>query len=151
MATDVVACDRCTATRTCKRCVSRRWYRRQREGWNGKLCVHCHKYRMSRPRGLCFGCSEKPGVRALYTANEKDRFDDDLVPKPVLFPTDARPGSDEKIAVMAGRFERGEELFHARDRHFDTVDEPPGSGGRPRFYHLVGGRACAWSRDDELA
>lgn len=30
-------------------------------------------------------------------------------------PTNARPGSEEKIAVFASRFERGEQLFHPHD------------------------------------
>ena len=37
--------------------------------------------------------------------------------KPATQPTQARPGSAEKLAVMAGRLARGEQLFHADDMH----------------------------------
>jgi hypothetical protein len=30
------------------------------------LCVHCHVYAGNRARGLCWNCSRKPEVRALY-------------------------------------------------------------------------------------
>ncbi|GIW81518.1 MAG: hypothetical protein KatS3mg105_3325 [Gemmatales bacterium] len=43
-------------------------------------------------------------------------------PRPPAQPTDAEPGSEEKIAVMAARAARGEALFHPDDRQRDEDD-----------------------------
>ncbi len=40
----------------------------------------------------------------------------DLVPPPPIHQTSTVPGTSEKIAVMRGRYERGEQIFHPRDR-----------------------------------
>jgi hypothetical protein len=40
---------------------------------------------------------------------------DDYEPLPTAWPTSARPGSSEKLMVLAERVERGEELFSPHD------------------------------------
>ena len=41
-----------------------------------RLCRHCLRHKVSRPRGLCWTCYYKPGVRDLYPATGK------FAPKP---------------------------------------------------------------------
>ncbi|GIW79240.1 MAG: hypothetical protein KatS3mg105_1047 [Gemmatales bacterium] len=43
-------------------------------------------------------------------------------PRTPVQPTDAEPGSEEKIAVMAARAARGEAIFHPDDRQRDEDD-----------------------------
>lgn len=44
--------------------------------------------------------------------------DPDYQPSPTT-PTDIRPGTKEKVAALAARMQRGEELWHPQDRaHF---------------------------------
>jgi hypothetical protein len=76
-----------------------------------KLCRHCHKEPVSRPRGLGWRCYYTPAVRALYPSGSKYARRSDLAPDapPPLPPTDATdllPGPD-RVLVYAGRFERG--------------------------------------------
>jgi len=44
-------------------------------------------------------------------------------------PSDAMPGTDEKLRVLAQRVELGLPLWHKRDR--DDLDDPP-APGKPR-------------------
>jgi hypothetical protein len=78
------------------------------------ICRNCHQRFANRPRRLCWTCYYTPGV--------KDRFPALICPKHtpaaprvVGCPTEALPGTPEKVAVMAGRYDRGEALFHPRD------------------------------------
>ena len=54
---------------------------------------------------------------------------DGFKPRPASQPTTARPGTAEKIAVLAARLEAGEELWHADDA---TLDGAVGAL-RPRY------------------
>lgn len=45
----------------------------------------------------------------------KKGYDDDFIPQECYFPTDALPGSFEKIEVFRQRLEQGLELFCSRD------------------------------------
>jgi hypothetical protein len=36
-----------------------------------KVCRHCRRSAVSRPRGLCWGCYYAPGVKDLYPPNSK--------------------------------------------------------------------------------
>lgn len=84
------------------------------------LFRHCGKRNVNRPRGLCYGCYYTPGVLVQYPTLSKFgvRHEDTDYgygkPLPAL-PTDAIPGSAEKLAVLIGRHERGEKLHHPRD------------------------------------
>lgn len=85
-------------------------------------CVHCRVHVACRARGLCWGCSLDPAVRALYPmksgayALPHVGLEHDESPRPLpRTPTDHPPGSPGKIAVLAQRAERGLQLFHPDD------------------------------------
>ena len=83
------------------------------------ICQHCHQREASRPRQLCWLCYYRPGVRELYPTNSKfarrglGNFNGNR-PLPA-FPTQAVPGSPEKLKVLAERAERKLCLFHPED------------------------------------
>jgi len=79
-------------------------------------------------RGLCRQCYYNPAVdRARFAPvdprgnrffADKERDDgvpDFAGPAPFPQPTDALPGTPEKVAVLIARAERGEALFHPLD------------------------------------
>lgn len=87
-------------------------------------CRHCRGGRVSRPRGLCWACYYTPGVREQYPSTSKfaregvgNRGFRRSLPPP--FPTDALPGTPEKIAVLAERARLGQELWHPEDAPCD--------------------------------
>ena len=74
------------------------------------LCVHCARYPVSRPRGLCWRCYYKSAVRDRYPPNRQcagagppDRHGPACPPPQ---PTSARPGTPEKVAVLKERARR---------------------------------------------
>lgn len=82
------------------------------------MCRHCLRCPVSRPRGLCWSCFYRPGVRERYPpqgpairglGTGRRRLPCE--------PTEAWPGSPEKIRVLMDRAARGEELFHENDPH----------------------------------
>jgi hypothetical protein len=81
-----------------------------------KPCRHCGvKLKYPRPRQLCWSHYYDRAVRDLYPSTNKfgyrgPRGSDDA---PEAEPTDAVPGSEEKIRVLAERLSRGQAL-HAR-------------------------------------
>lgn len=86
-----------------------------------RLCVHCCARVVSRPRGLCWPCFHSPGVRSLYAIATNSRPGHGLgVANEVLpaSPTDARPGTPEKVAVMQARAMAGQILSHPDDATF---------------------------------
>lgn len=87
-------------------------------------CRHCHKSKVNRPRGLCWSCYYKPGVRDKYPSTSKyaRRGHGNITgtpPEPVRA-TDAEPGSEEKIRVLAERVRRRESLWHPEDARVET-------------------------------
>lgn len=82
-------------------------------------CQRCQS-RPSFRRGICKRCYKSLGRagRAAYTSGSAWAYDRiDLCRRRRLprAPTSARPGSDEKLAVMALRYARRESLFHPQD------------------------------------
>jgi hypothetical protein len=81
-------------------------------------CRHCQRSRVNRPRGLCWSCYYRPGVREQYPSTSKfgrrgvGHFSG-AAPLPI--PTAALPGSQEKLAVLVQRAERHQALFHPCD------------------------------------
>ena len=57
--------------------------------------------------------------------------DEDFIPQPCGRRCDARPGSDDRIAVLTKRVESGEELWHDDDV---TLFSVLGHENRPDFY-----------------
>ena len=88
------------------------------------ICRHCHQSKVNRPRGLCWSCYYKPGVRELYPSTSKfarrgvGNFCG-VAPLPP-FPTTAAPGSPEKVAILAERARLGLSLWHPLDAPMDA-------------------------------
>lgn len=83
------------------------------------LCRHCQKVKSNRPRGLCWSCYYRPGVRDQYPSTSKyaRRGVGDFNGKTAQAaqPTDALPGTPEKVAVLAERARLGLSLWHPLD------------------------------------
>lgn len=84
-------------------------------------CRHCKVKFAGRPRGLCFTCYYLPGVREQYPPLSRMgeagacREDHYRAPRKMPKPTNALPGTSEKIEVLRARFERREWLWHPLD------------------------------------
>ena len=83
------------------------------------ICRHCQKVKSNRPRGLCWSCYYRPGVRDQYPSTSKyaRRGVSDFNGKTAQSaqPTNALPGSEEKVAVLAERARLGLSLWHPLD------------------------------------
>lgn len=95
-----------------------------------KVCRHCHKCKVNRPRGLCWHCYYAPGVKDLYPSTSKyaRRGIGNLtgispLPAPTMFP----PGTPERIAEVSQRALRGEALNHPKDADWSAH----------RFYYRI--------------
>ena len=76
------------------------------------LCRHCQKVKSNRPRGLCWSCYYTPGVRELYPSTSKfaRRGVADFNGRATLpEPTEALPGSLEKVHVLEERARLGQQ------------------------------------------
>lgn len=82
-------------------------------------CRHCSRGLVTRPRHLCWACYYAPGVRELYPSTSKfgrrgiGNFYG-RAPMPP-FPTQALPGTPEKIALLTQRAQQRQQLFHPDD------------------------------------
>jgi hypothetical protein len=96
-----------------------------RQGGCTMMCRHCQKVRANRPRGLCWSCYYNPEIRARYPSTSKygrRGLDDFSGPAPLpSTPTQALPGTPEKIAVLAERARLRQELWHPLDA---TLERP---------------------------
>lgn len=117
------------------------------------LCRHCGGTWANRPKGLCWSCYRRPGVRQLYPPVSKfgRRYHDEPAGGATpLCPTDAPPGSAEKVLVLAERAARGELLFHPLDAAWSeasvgrfTLPVGSASGSAPsRFVMACAERGC---------
>ena len=83
------------------------------------ICRHCQKVKSNRPRGLCWSCYYRPGVRDQYPSTSKyaRRGVTDFNGKTAqaASPTNALPGTEEKVAVLAERARLGLSLWHPLD------------------------------------
>lgn len=88
----------------------------------GVICRHCQQSKVNRPRGLCWSCYYRPGVRELYPSTSKfarrgvGNFAG-AAPLPTV-PTASAPGSPERLAVLEGRARLGQTLWHPADGTF---------------------------------
>ena len=83
------------------------------------VCQHCGRGRATRPRRLCWNCYYTPGVRELYPITSKfcrhGSGTGNRPAKPATCPTNALPGSLEKILVLTQRADLRQELWHPED------------------------------------
>lgn len=97
------------------------------------MCRHCGKARVSRPRQLCWVCYYRPGVRDLYPSTSKfgRRGVGNLNGNRPLppFPTQATPGSPEKLAILIQRAEMQLTLFHPDDATVVGPSPTPAKAG----------------------
>ena len=92
------------------------------------LCRHCQKVKSNRPRGLCWSCYYTPGVREQYPPTSKfaRRGVKDFNGRPKLGdPTDALPGTEEKVRVLMERARLGLALFHPLDARIGDAATRP--------------------------
>lgn len=91
-----------------------------------KFCRNCHQKKANRPRGLCWSCYYKPGVRDEYPSTSKyarrgvGGIGSYKLPAAACR---AEAGSEERIRTLAERARRGESLWHP--------DDNPAIAGRP--------------------
>jgi hypothetical protein len=89
------------------------------------VCKRCRTRAVTRPRGLCWSCYYTPGVRqqhesgSPYARRGSGLRGSGAVP---ASPTDAPPGSREKMRVMHARALRGESLFHPLDNRVPVAE-----------------------------
>ena len=91
------------------------------------LCCHCQKSKVNRPRGLCWSCYYRPGVREQHPSTSKfaRRGVGNLCGQmPLPIPTVAQPGSREKLAVLAERARLNQSLFHPKDGYIRPAGMP---------------------------
>jgi hypothetical protein len=84
-----------------------------------KVCAHCGTGQVSRPRGLCWTCYYKPGVRENHPptgkCGERGLAGGNFVPGQAAFPTDASPGSEAKVKILMIRARLRQDLWHPLD------------------------------------
>lgn len=90
------------------------------------LCRHCNTHLVNRLLGLWWACYYTPGVKDLYPSTSKyarrgvgNVAGDGPLPAE---PTDAPPGSLEKMRVMYQRAVRGEQLHHPLDNGYVELE-----------------------------
>jgi hypothetical protein len=88
------------------------------------MCRHCQRVPSNRPRGLCWSCYYTPGVRERYPSTSKFArrgvADFDGEARLAAKPTNAPPGSPEKVAVLEERARLGVSLWHPLDTPMDA-------------------------------
>lgn len=91
------------------------------------MCRHCQRASANRPRGLCWSCYYTPGLRDRYPSTSKyaHRGVGNFLGKAPLpqFPTAARPGTAEKVAILEQRAKLRQSLWHPSDAPID-LGEP---------------------------
>lgn len=91
-----------------------------------RWCQHCKRKIARRPRELCNRCYYTPEIRQIYEPKLVQVHGDKTYQstfynppksglKPASQPTNARPGTTEKLTVFKERVANGEELFHPQD------------------------------------
>jgi hypothetical protein len=86
-------------------------------------CRHCQRSKVNRPRGLCWSCYYRPGVRENYPSTSKFArrgVGNFCGSAPLPDPTSALPGSAEKLAVLEERARQRLSLFHPDDARVPT-------------------------------
>lgn len=82
-------------------------------------CRHCGRANPNRPKGLCWTCYYRPGVREQYAPvsphGRRSKPDVNGAVPPAPAPTSALPGTPAKVAVLIERAAQGVSLWHPED------------------------------------
>lgn len=84
-------------------------------------CDFCGEHRRILRLGLCYICYYSPQIRKKYKEDrdEDRKYPTEQIPYPLpAQPTDAQPGTEAKIEVMAERVARKEALHHPHDCNY---------------------------------
>jgi hypothetical protein len=88
---------------------------------SAKKCLHCGRSKVNRPRGLCWTCYYTDGVRENYSCDpvfgRRGVSNGHIEPRLAPSGTEAIPGTEAKIQVMAERAAVGLSIFHPDDRY----------------------------------
>lgn len=90
-------------------------------------CKHCRKLKASRPRGLCWGCYYRPGVKEIYPVSKySNRGPGNIYRNAPFapFPTTAAPGTPEKLVVIQRRLLLQQSLWHPYDARYEGDPRP---------------------------
>ena len=99
-----------------------------KKGRRGAICRACEERPAHKPRRLCYRCWREPGILDRFPPLARSVRGLGFGPgsgRLPAEPTQALPGSDEKIEVLAQRAARGEALFHPQDARHGQSDRPP--------------------------
>lgn len=99
-------------------------------------CAHCHK-RKVKARGICEVCRFIPSVNEMYPSTSPFAKKNHIPTKNLVLPTptDAIPGSEEKLRILCERAAAGQLLWHPSDLSLlENNDE---------FHRPVGGNPAA--------
>lgn len=86
-----------------------------------QICKHCQKSKVNRPRGLCWSCYYTDGVKDQYPSTSKyaRRGEGNFSGMGTLpEPTEAAPGTPEKMAVLEMRAKLKQMLWHPNDARY---------------------------------
>jgi hypothetical protein len=92
------------------------------------ICQHCGHSKVNRPRGLCWSCYYKPGVKDMYPSTSKyarrgvGNFTGNapISGEPTIHP----PGTPEKMAVLELRAKNKQALWHPLDAQYPNDPRP---------------------------
>lgn len=87
------------------------------ETQNVNCCRNCGRAKVNSPRGLCWSCYYRDGVRDRFPSTSKyaRKGADGSSLAPLPSPTNAAPGTEEKVKVLEARMQRREALWHPHD------------------------------------
>jgi hypothetical protein len=119
------------ALRLCQTCYNQNYYQKKKKEKISKVlpnygtieCRHCQKDRDIDRRGLCRDCYRNPSIRKHYPTIPCGRRGighpgTKTLPKP----TQALPGTEEKILVLMERVKQNQILFHPDDARLPVAE-----------------------------
>lgn len=87
------------------------------------LCIHCHILKANRSRGLCPKCYYDLDIRHSYPyltdSCNRGVGADNPIGELSAYPTEALPGTEEKVVVMEARAKLGQSLWHPLDKQVE--------------------------------
>lgn len=93
-------------------------------------CPHCERENVPiKARGICRKCYAFPEIRCLYDCLPhyvkpiQGPGSDTIVKRPLPEPTDALPGTEEKVKVLKERAMLGQQLWHPLDAQWENLEQ----------------------------